>query len=80
MTEERRVRLFQNGRSQALRIPKDFRLDAEEVVIRTDSSGRLIVEPVEKPGLLATLARLPALDDSVPDVDASLPAVEDEPV
>ena len=80
MADECRVRLFTNGRSQALRIPKDYRLDTDEVVIRKDAAGRLIIEPAEKPGLLATLASLPALDESFPDVDATLPPAEDEPV
>ena len=33
---------------------------------------RLIIEPIRKPGLLATLAGLPTLEDEFPDVDQGL--------
>jgi antitoxin VapB len=31
---QRKAKLFMNNRSQAVRLPKDFRFDAEEVFIR----------------------------------------------
>ncbi len=80
MVGEHRVRLVQDGESQALRIPEEYRLDADEVVIHRDSGGRLIIEPAEKRSLLATLAHLPNLDEPFPDVDTALPPVEDEPL
>jgi len=52
MTTERHVRFFRNGRNQALRIPREFELDAEEAIIRREDD-RLIIEPVRKKGLLA---------------------------
>jgi len=48
MSEERRAKIFWSGRSQAVRLPKDFRFDAEEVNIRRDGAA-VILEPVEKP-------------------------------
>ena len=33
---------------------------------------RLIIEPIGKRGLLATLAKLPTLEDDFPDVDQGL--------
>ncbi len=45
MQSERHVRLFKNGRNQAIRIPKDFELPGEEAIIRKEGK-RLIVEPV----------------------------------
>jgi antitoxin VapB len=35
METVRHVRLFRNGRSQAVRIPKDFELEGSEAIIRT---------------------------------------------
>lgn len=76
MQAERHVRLFRNGRNQALRIPREFELPGSEAIIRKEGN-RLIVEPLEKPGLLAVLARLEPLDEEFPDMDAGLPAAED---
>ena len=67
----RRVRLFRNGRSQAVRIPRDFELDGAEAVIWRDGD-RLVIEPVGKGRLLDLLARLPPLPDEFPDVDDTL--------
>ena len=38
MQTERRVRLFKNGRNQALRIPKDFELPGDEAIIRKEGA------------------------------------------
>jgi antitoxin VapB len=56
--EARKVSLFRNGRSQALRIPKEFELPAKEALIRMEG-GMLIVEPVvQKRSLLDVLETL----------------------
>ena len=67
----RRVRLFRSGRSQAVRIPRDFEIDGAEAVIWRDGD-RLVIEPVGKGRLLDLLARLPPLPDEFPDVDDTL--------
>jgi len=72
---ERHVRLFRNGRNQALRIPREFELEGKEAIIRKEG-GRLIVEPVKKGQLLSLLASLPALDEIFPDVDVDLPPLD----
>lgn len=71
MTTERHVRFFLNGRNQAVRIPREFELDAEEAIIRLEDD-RLVIEPIRKKGLLATLSRLRPLDEDFPDVDQGL--------
>jgi antitoxin VapB len=48
-TSERHVRLFRNGRNQALRIPREFELEGEEALIHKEGD-RLIVEPIRKGG------------------------------
>lgn len=40
------AKLFENGRSQAVRLPKAFRMPGSEVRIRRDSN-RIILEPLE---------------------------------
>ena len=42
-----RAKLFQNGGSQAVRLPKDFRFEGDEVLIRREGR-RVILEPVDE--------------------------------
>ena len=67
MTIERHVRLFKNGRNQALRIPRDLELPGHEAILRKEGR-RLIVEPVPGPSLLAVLGRLKPLDEELPPI------------
>jgi antitoxin VapB len=67
MNTEREVRLFRNGRNQALRIPRDLELPGRVATLRKEG-GRLIVEPVAGPSLLAVLAKLRPLDEGFPPV------------
>ena len=73
---ERHVRLFRNGRNQALRIPREFELEGDEAVLRKEGD-RLIIEPVRKGRLLAVLASLEPLEDTFPDVDEDLTPLDD---
>ena len=63
-TSVRSVRLFRNGRSQAIRIPQEFALPGAEATIWRDSRGRLIVEAVKKPSVLELLDRWGPLRDA----------------
>ena len=72
----RHVRLFRNGRNQALRIPREFELDAEEATVRKEGD-RLIIEPVKKRGLADLLATLDPIDEEFPDVDEGLLPLDD---
>ncbi|EAR20765.1 antitoxin [Nitrococcus mobilis] len=73
---ERHVRLFRNGRNQALRIPREFELEGDEAIVRKEGD-RLIVEPLRKGRLLALLATLDPLDEPFPDVDEDLAPLDD---
>ena len=53
------AKLFMHGRSQAVRLPKEFRFPGKEVRIRRDGN-RVILEPVET-DFRAWLAKLDAL-------------------
>ena len=78
MYAERHVRLFRNGRNQAVRIPREFEFDTQEAIMRRED-GRLVIEPIRKMGLLVTLAALPVLEEDFPDVDegmSNLDAIE----
>ncbi len=71
MLSQRHVRLFKNGRNQALRIPREYELPGNEAVIRKEGN-RLIIEPVQRSSLLARLAEWEPLDEEFPDVDEQL--------
>ena len=72
---ERYVKLFKNGRNQAVRIPREFELPGEDAIIRKEGQ-RLIIEAAPPRSLLAVLATLPTLDEDFPPIE-DLPA---EPV
>lgn len=76
MSPERHVRLFKNGRNQAVRIPREFELPGTEAIIRKEGD-RLIIEAVKRRGLLAVLATLEPLDEEFPDVDEGLQPADD---
>ena len=44
-TKDKRAKLFQTGRSQAVRLPKEFRFTGSEVRIRKAGQG-VVLEPV----------------------------------
>jgi antitoxin VapB len=75
MITERQVRLFRNGRNQALRIPRDLELPGRAATLRKEGP-RLIVEPVAGPTLLAVLANVRPLDEEIPPI----PRAKAEPV
>jgi antitoxin VapB len=76
MDTERRVRLFRNGRNQAVRIPRDFELPGDEAILRREGD-RLILEAVPRRPLLAVLADLQPLDEDFPPIpDAPADPVE----
>jgi len=61
------VKLFTNGRNQAVRIPREFELPGREAVMRKEGD-RLILEPARPRSLLAVLDELEPLDEDFPDV------------
>ena len=65
MSPERHVKLFKNGRNQAVRIPREFELPGDEAIMRKEGD-RLIIEPTQPKSLLAVLATLQPLDEVFP--------------
>ena len=69
---ERHVKLFKNGRNQAVRIPREFELPGEDAIIRKEGQ-RLIIEAAPPRSLLSVLSSLTTLDENFPPID-DLPA------
>jgi antitoxin VapB len=64
---QRHVKLFKNGRNQAVRIPREFELPGEDAIIRKEGD-RLIIEPTPPKSLLALLANLRPLNETFPPI------------
>ena len=67
MIPQRHVKLFRNGRNQAVRIPREFELPGEDAIIRKDGE-RLIIEPAPPQSLLALLDTLASLEEDFPPI------------
>jgi antitoxin VapB len=72
MKQERHVKLFKNGRSQAVRIPRDFALPGEDAVMRKEGS-RLIIEALPATSLLDYLASLGPIADTFEPIEDRKP-------
>ena len=58
-------RVFQNGNSQAVRIPQEFRLDSARVQISRNADGDLVLRPLAVDRGKALLEALQAFDDDL---------------
>lgn len=68
----RKASLFRNGRSQAVRIPKEFELPGTEVEMHREGE-RLVIEPVRRSSLIEYLRNKEPLDEEFPIIERSLP-------
>ena len=66
-SSERRVKVFRNGRNQAVRIPREFAFPGEDAIMRKEGN-RLILEPAPPKSLLAVLAALRPLKEDFPRI------------
>jgi antitoxin VapB len=65
----RNVKLFRNGRNQAVRIPREFELPGNEAVMRREGD-RLVIEPISpRRSLSQVLEALEPIEDfpEIPD-------------
>jgi antitoxin VapB len=69
---ERSVRLFKNGRNQAVRIPREFELPGENAIMRKEGQ-RLIIEPAPPKSLLEVLATLEPIREHFPSISDPRP-------
>ena len=67
MATERRVKIFRNGRNQAVRIPREFELPGDEAIMRREGE-RLIIEPAPPESLLALLSTLEPIDEEFGEI------------
>ena len=72
MGYEKHVKLFRNGRNQAVRIPRELELPGDEAILRKDGN-RLILEPAPPRSLLAVLASLQPIDEDFSPIDDPAP-------
>jgi antitoxin VapB len=75
MGMERHVKLFRNGRNQAVRIPREFELPGKEAVMRKQGN-KLIIEAKATKNLLAVLSKLKPIREKFPEI----PDLPTEPV
>jgi antitoxin VapB len=68
MAAERHVRLFRNGRNQAVRIPREFELPGDEAIIHKDGD-RLVIEPIRRKSLIELLDSWDPIDEELPEID-----------
>lgn len=68
MVTQRSVRLFRNGRNQAVRIPRDLELPGKDALIRKEGNA-LIIVPKQPASLLAVLRSLKPLKEVFPVID-----------
>ena len=72
MIPERRVKLFKNGRNQAVRIPREFELPGNDAIMRKEGE-KLIIEPAQPQSLLRLLSTLKPLDEDFPPIGDAAP-------
>lgn len=58
------TRVFNNGNSQAVRIPAEFRLDTDRVSISRNESGDLVIHPLRAKRGAALLDALRAVGEA----------------
>ncbi len=75
--KSRTVSLFKNGKSQALRIPKEFEFDAKEAVITRGEGGQLTIAPVKEKTFREWLNEWAEEDTDSEDLE--WPEIEDLP-
>jgi antitoxin VapB len=67
MFPERHVKLFKNGRNQAVRIPREFELPGEDAIMRKEGD-RLVIELAPPKSLLALLTTMTPLEEDFPPI------------
>lgn len=69
------AKLFKNGRSQAVRIPKDFRFEGSEVYIEKDGD-KVVLSPKKKSSWREFFEDVPRLSDDFSVEPRDMPAEE----
>ncbi len=74
----RRASLFMNGRSQAVRLPKEFRFEGDHVLVKRDGD-RIVLMPYDDrtARLLAAFGSAPDFPDRDQGVSQERPAIDE---
>jgi antitoxin VapB len=72
METARAVRLFRNGRNQAVRIPREFELPGQDALMSKEGDA-LVIRAVRRRSLLELLGTLDPLNEDFPEIDDPLP-------
>lgn len=73
MNASRSVKLFRNGRNQAVRIPREFELPGEDAVMRREGNRLIIETPGNVGKLLELLATLEPIEDDFGEIEDTPP-------
>ena len=69
VTAVRHVKLFRNGRNQAIRIPREFEMPGTDAILSKEGD-RLIIEPAPKKKTLKDyLATLQPIEEEFPEIE-----------
>ena len=68
VVKSQHVKLFRNGRNQAVRIPREFELPGRDAIMRKDGE-RLIIEPALPTSLLGVLEKLGSITEKFPRIE-----------
>lgn len=61
------MKIFRNGRNQAVRIPREFELPGHDAIMRKEGE-RLIIEPAPPTSLLDVLDKLSPINEKFPRI------------
>lgn len=67
MESARTVRLFRNGRNQAVRIPREFELPGQDALMSREGDA-IVIRPTSRRSLLAVLKSLEPLTEEFPEI------------
>ena len=78
MDETRHVKLFRNGRNQAVRIPREFELPGEDAIMRKVGNQLIIEAPKKKMTLSELLDTFEPIEEDFPEIDDPPPEPVDD--
>jgi antitoxin VapB len=78
MDETRHVKLFRNGRNQAVRIPREFELPGDDAIMRKVGNQLIIEAQKNKMTLSELLDTFERIDDEFPEIDDPPPEPVDD--
>lgn len=68
MTAERQVKLFRNGRNQAVRIPREFEIPGDRAIMRKEGD-ELVIAPVKRKSFIELLDSWEPIDEEFPPIE-----------